>query len=162
MTLYRQLKCFREALLYWVGVGSLWMSNKLLCMINKWQISTYCSFVVAYHIYIWVIIGLCKLLIDGTKPLTEILMTFIKEDRWNLLRKISHIWSKGDRDWWWHITSRGLKVLMTNISYDRYLRRLHAKDTYPELMDFSKGFEIELKCILSAIKFVMMYESNRF
>ena len=32
-------------------------------------------------------IGLCKLLIDGTKPLIEIIMTFINEVLWNLLRK---------------------------------------------------------------------------
>ena len=65
VTLHRELKYYREALQYWVGVGRSWMSYKFLRMINKWQISTYCSLLIAY-LYIWVIIGLCKLLIDGT------------------------------------------------------------------------------------------------
>ena len=67
VTLHRELKYYREALEYWVGVGNLWMSYKFLRMINKLHISTYInsSLVIAYW-YIWVIIGLCKLLIDGT------------------------------------------------------------------------------------------------
>ena len=52
------------------------MSNKLLRMINKWQISTYI-----------VIVGLCKSLIDDTKTLTEIVVTFINEVLWYLSKK---------------------------------------------------------------------------
>ena len=42
--------------------------SKLLCMINKRQ----------YQLT-FVIIGVCKSLIDGTKTLTEIVVTFIDE-----------------------------------------------------------------------------------
>ena len=134
--LYKQLTCYREGLLYWLGVGSLWMSNnKLLCVINKWQISTYYSLVIAY-VYIWIIIGSCKLLIDGTKPLTEIMMTFINEVLWNLLRETGHMWSNGDHDGWYHIKSTGPKVSIRYIVLQISPMIWCKKHTYSEMMDF--------------------------